>query len=131
MATKIPTWVGVLILVAIAAGILLIPNGSSVRKPSEQPSGSCSSSKCVVRAPTGGESVVLAVNKESLNEMVSSGSDRAIAVMVLNGSAFLVPQNTPVSVVDRGFGVRKVLVLGGPTIGRTGWTVAEWVVDQR
>ena len=62
--------------------------------------------------------------------MISSGSDRAIAVMVINGSAVLVPQNTPVSIVDRGFGVRKVLVLEGPMFGRTGWLPSEWV-DRR
>ena len=61
--------------------------------------------------------------------MMSSGSDRALAVMVLNGSAFLVPQNTSVSLLGSGFGVRKVLVIEGSMTGRTGWTPKHRVVD--
>lgn len=127
---------GCFILVAIFglvigfAGWCAESGGRDSRQPSA-PSG-CSSNNCVVRAPTGGEVVVLAVSKEALDEMISSGSDRAIAVMVLNGSAFLVPQNTPVSIVDRSFGAKKVLVLEpGPTLGRTGWVLDEWVVDRQ
>jgi hypothetical protein len=120
---------GVIVL-AILIGVLSQGgNQGSQTQPAE--SSTCSSSNCVVRAPTRGESVVLAVSKQSLNEMISSGSDRAIAVMVLNGSAFLVSQNTPVSIVDRAFGVRKVLVLEGPMSGRSGWAPAEWVLDRK
>jgi hypothetical protein len=130
MAVKVPTWIGVLIILSpVTVGGLIsgCGDGGGGAKPSE----TCSSSKCVVRAPTGGEDVVLAVSKQSLTEMMNSGSDRAIAVMVLNGSAFLVAQNTSVSIVDRGFQVRKVLVLEGPMMGRTGWTLQDWVVDRK
>jgi hypothetical protein len=140
MATRIPTRLGVLILVTILSGTVLIV--ALLAESRENESGgdysrsvtrasTCSSESCVVRAPTEGESVVLAVSKESLNEMMSAGSDRAIALMVLNGAGFLVPQNTPVSIVDRGLGVRKVLVLEGSMIGRAGWTLSESVVDRQ
>ncbi len=89
------------------------------------------SAGCVVRIESSDADVVLAISKQVLDEMLSAGSDRAIAVMVANGSAFLVPPNTPVSVVDRGFEVRKVLVLSGPLSGRTGWLPADWVEDRR
>jgi len=89
MAVKVPTWSGVLIILSpfiVGALIAECGHGGDGGKPS---AATCSSSKCVVRAPTGGEDVVLAVSKQSLTEMMNSGSDRAIAVMVLNGSAFL------------------------------------------
>ena len=123
----------VLALIAIVIGLC----ADAAKTPEERAADSLAtlestcSSNCVVRAPTGGESVVLAVSKSALDEMLSAGSDRAIAVMVLDGSAFLVPQNTSVSIVDRGFLVRKVLVLEGPMAGRTGWTPKEWVVGAR
>ena len=106
------------------------PSSTGSSRQASTPSG-CSSNNCVIKAPTGGD-VALAVSQRSLDEMMSGGTDKAIAVMVLNGSAFLVPQNTSVSIVDQGFGVRKVLVLEpGPTLGRTGWVPAEWVVDRK
>jgi hypothetical protein len=135
-AGEFSTGAGCLILAAMLgipfglAGWCAESSPPSTSGKSSAPS-SCSSSDCVVRDPTEGESVVLAITKESLSEMMSSGSDRAIAVMVLNGSAFLVPQNTSVSIVDRAFGVRKVLVMEGSLTGRTGWTPAEWVVDRK
>lgn len=129
------TGAGCLILIAIFGTVIGLAgwcaeSTSNTSSGSRAAPSSCSSNNCVVRTPTGGESAVLAVTKESLNEMMSAGSDRAIAVMVLNGSAFLVPQNTSVSLLGSGFGVRKVLVLEGATTGRTGWVPAEWVVNR-
>ncbi len=83
-----------------------------------------------LRAPTAGTDVVVAISENALEEMVSAGSDRAIAVMVLNGSGFLVPQSTPVSVVDGGVLTKKILVLEGPTLGQSGWVPSEWVVNK-
>ncbi|MGH8248633.1 MAG: hypothetical protein ACREUU_19665, partial [Gammaproteobacteria bacterium] len=129
---KIPTWIGVLIILSpFIIGGLIAEYGGGSSHSSQSSENSCSSRDCVLKAPTGGESVVLAASKQALNEMMASGSDRAIAVMVLNGSAFLVLQNTSVSVVDRGFGVRKVLVLEGPTMGRVhspGTELVAWQV---
>ena len=130
------TGAGCLILIAIFGTVIGLAgwcaeSTSNTSSGSRAASDSCSSNNCVVRTPTGGESAVLAVTKESLNEMMSAGSDRAIAVMVLNGSAFLVPQNTSVSLLGSGFGVRKVLVIEGSMTGRTGWIPAEWVVDRK
>lgn len=135
-AGNFSTGAGCLILIAIFGTVIGLA-GWCAESTSNTSSGSraapsCfSSNNCVVRTPTGGEYAVLAVSKESLNEMMSAGSDRALAVMVLNGSAFLVPQNTSVSLLGRGFGVRKVLVLEGATTGRTGWALEEWVVDRQ
>jgi DNA-directed RNA polymerase subunit RPC12/RpoP len=117
----------VLIGLSLPAVLFVWCFASSDTSTASPQSAGCSSSDCVLRV-SGTANVVVAVTKKSLNEMMSSGSDRAIAVMVLNGSAFLVPQNTPVSIVDRGLGVRKVLVTDGPMTGRAGWTPAEWVV---
>ena len=73
----------------------------------------------------------MAVSKAAFDEMLSAGSDRVIAVMIMNGTAFLVPQNTSVSIIERTFTARKVLVTEGPALGRSGWLPFEWVVDRR
>ena len=102
----------------------------SATQPERSRSGSCAADKCVVRAPTGAPQVPLAVSKAAFDEMLSAGSDQATAVMIMNGTVFLVPQNTSVSIVERTFTARKVLVTEGAALGRSGWLPYEWVVDR-
>jgi len=106
------------------------PSTSADNSPSQASSSSCRSDNCVLRSPTRGGRVAVAISKQALEEMYSAGNDRAIALMVMNGSAFLVPQNTQVSVVDRSIGSRKVLVLNGSSMGQSGWVPMEWVVEK-
>ncbi len=118
-------------VVLVFYGILFTDQSTSAdNAPSQVSSSSCHSQNCVLRSPTRGGRVVVAISKQALEEMYSAGNDRAIALMVMNGSAFLVPQNTQVSVVDRSIGSRKVLVLNGSSMGQSGWVPMEWVVEK-
>ena len=72
--------------------------------------------------------VPVAVSETALDEMSSVKSDRAIAAVVFGGRAFLVDQNTRVSIIDSGGLSRKgVLIFDGAMTGRNGWVPTEWV----
>ena len=76
---------------------------------------------------TSGPSVPVPVSREALGEMVSAGSDRVIAALVVGGGAFLVDRGTRVAVVDSaGPGGRKIRILEGPMVGRVGFVPEEW-----
>ncbi len=78
-------------------------------------------------ADTSGTDVILAVDEAAFSDLVGA-SDRAVAVMVLNGHLFLAPKGTRVQVLGgNGEGLHRVLVLDGPTIGREGWIPHEFV----
>ena len=79
----------------------------------------------------GGTDTVLAVSKQAFDDMLGAASDRAIAVMVLNGRCFLAPNGTLVQVLEKSGGKARVLVLEGPTMGREGWCLSEFVKVSR
>ncbi len=88
------------------------------------------STTTVLRAPTDGRKVIVASSTESLDEMLSAGSDKAIAVVVASGGGFLVDQGTEVAATYESLGVRKVRVLEGSQIGSVGYVPKEWVVSR-
>jgi hypothetical protein len=83
----------------------------------------------VLRVPSGGAYVVVAVSSEALDEMINAGSDRGIAALVLGGEGFVVPQGTQVSIIGSGgFGKKKIVITDGEMTGRIGVVPMEWVV---
>ena len=112
--------------------VLLLPAifGRGTSSSSRSESRRVTSGAGVLRAPTSGTDVVVAVSEGALDEMLSAGNDRAIAALILGGRGFLVPQGTPVSVIDSGgLGKKKIIVTSGEMTGRTGWVPMEWVVN--
>ncbi|HPS79913.1 MAG TPA: hypothetical protein PLS53_17275 [Thermoanaerobaculaceae bacterium] len=126
-------WLLLLILLGAlsVAGVLVLltSSGSSTSsEPSSHTQSSASNEPRGNRLTNGlGRMVPVATSSEALDEMLSAGTDRGIAAVVIGGRGFLVSDGTQVSVVGREFGRKKILVTAGEMTGRTGWVVSEWV----
>jgi len=125
MAKQISTGVGCLIIMGACAVIGV--GALAFLSRGAKTAGAPTTTEHTLSANTSGTHVVVAVSRQALDELVRQKTDRAISAMVLAGKAFLVPQGTRVSILDRATGARKILVLEGPTMGRDGWVPAEWV----
>ncbi|MDB5260544.1 MAG: hypothetical protein JWN37_775 [Candidatus Nomurabacteria bacterium] len=76
----------------------------------------------------------LAVDRESYDQIMKSAvakDDRGIAEVIAGGGGFFVDNGTKVLVLDQEFGSRKVRVLEGDQINRTGWLVMEWISKEK
>jgi hypothetical protein len=71
--------------------------------------------------------VPVAVSEAALDELFGASNDRAIATIVLGGSAFLVDQRTEVTKISGGLTKAQVRIVAGPMLGRTGWIPREWL----
>lgn len=73
---------------------------------------------------------VVAVDEKS-EDVVTKASvandTYGIAELVMNNQAFLVPNCTKVQVIDQSFAIRKIRILEGDQIGKSGWVPMEFV----
>jgi len=81
-----------------------------------------------------GKDCILAFTEDGLTELLRvarAGGDRGIVVWLLEGNGFLAPSGTPVAVIDRKFGAREVMILGGSNpdiVGHKGWIPTEFLI---
>jgi hypothetical protein len=90
-------------------------------KPEEAAGHACVTNEA--RAPM----IPVAVSEAALDELFGASNDRAIAAIVLGGSAFLVDQRTEVTKISSGLTKAQVRIVAGPMLGRTGWIPREWL----
>jgi hypothetical protein len=125
----------VIVIVLIALGAPHKPSSPST--PSSQPTQSGLQTTVATgetgRLSTGLANVVVADDLNALNDLIKaavSEGDSGIAMIILQGRAFLVPQWTQVRVIGHaGFLSDKtqVRILSGPNRGRSGWVPSEFV----
>lgn len=78
----------------------------------------------------GSSPIGVSVDKESLNELISSiiiHDSSGIQNLILKGKVFIVEEDTRILVIDRGFTSTKVRILEGGNTGMAGWVPSEWV----
>jgi len=112
-------------IASVALAIFFIINSFDTSEPS--PSSVSIGSAGRLDAETSGTDIILAVSKSACDDMCVAGSDKALALMVLNGKCFLAPKGTRVQVLEKSSGASRVMVLDGPTIGREGWCLSKFV----
>ncbi len=66
-------------------------------------------------------------NYKEITKIYLANDTMGIGDFLLSGKGFSVPNGTKVLVVDMSTGVRKVRILEGDNIGKSGWIAYEWV----
>ena len=103
----------------------------SLRAPASSSEGSVSVGEVGQLRRGSSRSILVAVDETALarlTQLAVAGDERGMAMLALQGRAFLVPQGTHVRVIDSGFGKREVRIEEGPMAGRSGWVDTEFVV---
>jgi hypothetical protein len=77
--------------------------------------------------------IAVAADREALTAATKAANAKdtiEYANLAASGRLFLVDKNTAVNVIDSGIGVRRVRILEGPHMAKSGWIPVEWVVAQ-
>ena len=67
----------------------------------------------------------------ALARAVESGDTKQVEAMIGAGRVLLLPARTRVRVTGESYNERRLEVLEGPHVGRTGWAPFEWLENQR
>jgi hypothetical protein len=63
----------------------------------------------------------------SISNAGASGDTMGIMELMLQQRAFVVSAGTSILIIDYAYGRRKVRILSGQMIGRSGWVPKEWI----
>lgn len=86
-----------------------------------------------LRNTVGALGVIVARTKDvesAITKAVDANDPIGVAQIVDSGAALNIPNGTPVQVIDMGFGISEVRILGGSHLGESGWVPAEDVSAQ-